>query len=63
MQASATRRQVLDGTNLLIEYVRGKQFVLTSDAENIAQIRGPHDVMNIGCILGLPEEQVEIAIM
>lgn len=57
-QSPATRRQLMESTRLVVEYMRGKQFILSSDAENLSQLRGPYDVLNIGCIIGLPEEQV-----
>jgi hypothetical protein len=52
----------MESTNLLVEYTRGKQFVLSSGAENIAQLRGPHDAGNIACVMGLPEEQARRSI-
>lgn len=48
----------MEGTSLVVEYTRGKWFVMGSDADNWGQLRGPHDVLNIGCVIGLPEEQV-----
>lgn len=60
IQGSATRRQVMESTSLVVEYMRGKHFILSSDVDSHAHLRGPYDVMNIGCVVGLPEEQVKI---
>ena len=59
IQGSAQRRQLLEGTRVVVEYLKGKQFVFSSDSDGIAQFRSPHDVMNIACIIGLPEDQVQ----
>jgi ribonuclease P/MRP protein subunit RPP1 len=44
----AIRREVINGTRVLIEYLKGKNIIFSSGAELLSQVRGPIDVINIG---------------
>lgn len=55
--ASGARQEVFANTRTLIQYLRGRNIILSSGADNLLQIRGPMDVCNIGVALGLTNEQ------
>lgn len=46
--ASGPRQEVFSNTRVLIQYLRGRNILLSSGADSIGQIRGPMDVNNIG---------------
>ena len=46
--SSGARQEVFSNTRILIQYLRGKNIIISSGADNLAQIRGPMDVCNIG---------------
>ena len=53
MVVSNQRREVVAGSKLLIQYLRGRNLILSSGAELHSQLRGPKDVENIGGLLSL----------
>lgn len=46
--ASGVRQEIFSNTRVLIQYLRGRNILLSSGADNIGQFRGPMDVCNIG---------------
>lgn len=46
--SSGARLEVFSNTRILIQYLRGRNIILSSGADNLSQIRGPMDVCNIG---------------
>ena len=46
--ASGPRAETFSNTRVLIQYLRGRNVIISSGADNIANIRGPMDVCNIG---------------
>ena len=56
IHSPAIRREMLSSTQIALQFLRGRNIVITSAAETANQLRGPHDVMNIGVVLGLNEQ-------
>ena len=48
------RREIITGTKSLIQYLNGRNIVISSGAEACMQLRGGMDVANIAHIIGLP---------
>lgn len=46
--ASGPRAETFSNTRVLIQYLRGRNIIISSGADLVAQIRGPMDVCNIG---------------
>ncbi|KAK1286943.1 hypothetical protein QJS10_CPB20g00788 [Acorus calamus] len=57
-----TRRQMLTGAKLLVDWTRGKNLILSSAAANANELRGPCDVANLSTLLGLSVERAKAAI-
>lgn len=56
--APQARKEVLAGTRILIQFLRGRNLILSSGAESHTDVRGVFDVLNIGQLLNLTQEQV-----
>lgn len=52
----AIRREMLNSTQVILQFLRGRSVIITSAADSANQLRGPFDVMNLGVVLGLSEE-------
>lgn len=59
---SKIRKDIISGTKILIQFLRGKNIILSSSIDNSINIRGPYDIINIGEILNLTAEQAKNAI-
>lgn len=57
-QAQASRRNLISNSNLLIQYLQGRNTILTSGAEVINHIRAPKDASSVGAFLGIPTSKV-----
>ena len=55
--AAGARKEVFANTKMLIQFLRGRNLLISSSAESWSMVRGPLDVANIGMILGLNQEQ------
>lgn len=54
----AARRNVIAGAAGLIRATRGgRGIIISSEAKKVLSVRGPHDVVNLGCLWGLSEER------
>ncbi len=53
---SSSRREVFSNTTVLIEYLKGKNVILTSGADAFNQLRAPYDVVNLGQLLNIKQE-------
>eukprot|EP00601_Ochromonadales_sp_CCMP2298_P011909 CAMPEP_0173266280 /NCGR_PEP_ID=MMETSP1142-20121109/29074_1 /TAXON_ID=483371 /ORGANISM="non described non described, Strain CCMP2298" /LENGTH=361 /DNA_ID=CAMNT_0014202175 /DNA_START=9 /DNA_END=1096 /DNA_ORIENTATION=- len=62
LSAPQSRKDMLSGTRILVQFLRGRNIILSSGADCILQLRGPHDIINIGQMLNLSREQAERAI-
>ncbi|XP_037421357.1 uncharacterized protein LOC119286114 isoform X1 [Triticum dicoccoides] len=57
-----SRRQVLAEANLLVDWTKGKNLIISSAAHNANEIRGPYDVINLcAFLLGLSMERAKAA--
>lgn len=56
--APQARKEVLAGTRILVQFLRGRNLILSSGAESHTDVRGVFDVLNIGQLLNLTQEQV-----
>ena len=50
------------GARNIIQCARGKNIIFSSGCKDYMEQRTPWDVINIGCVLGLPEERAQAAI-
>nr|GMD14174.1 uncharacterized protein LOC109172840 isoform X2 [Ipomoea batatas] len=56
------RRQMISNAKLLVDWTRGKNIILTSDAPSVTEFRGPYDVVNLVSLLGLSLEHAKAAL-
>ncbi|XP_019177621.1 PREDICTED: uncharacterized protein LOC109172840 isoform X2 [Ipomoea nil] len=56
------RRQMISNAKLLVDWSRGKNIILTSDAPSVTEFRGPYDVVNLVSLLGLSLEHAKAAL-
>lgn len=54
--SSAARQETMSSSRTLVQYLRGRNLVLSSGADGIGLLRGPADVVNMASILGLGAE-------
>ncbi|KAL3625926.1 hypothetical protein CASFOL_030455 [Castilleja foliolosa] len=57
-----TRRQMISNCNLLVDWTRGKNLIISSSAPSVAELRGPPDVANLFSLLGLNSERAKAAV-
>lgn len=57
LQSSSARRYLIGNTRSLVRLTRGRGIILSSGAESAHNTRSPHDVANLGQLLGLTQEQ------
>jgi RNase P/RNase MRP subunit p30 len=60
--AAGARREVFSNTRVILQYLRGRNIIISSGAESTSLLRGPFDVCNIACVLGLTQQQAQNAI-
>ncbi|KAG8494983.1 hypothetical protein CXB51_012735 [Gossypium anomalum] len=61
------RRQIISNAKvrnpeLLLDWTRGKNVILSSAAPSVCEVRGPNDVANLASLLGLSMERAKAAI-
>ncbi|KAK9050468.1 hypothetical protein SSX86_030561 [Deinandra increscens subsp. villosa] len=56
------RRQMISNTKLLVEWTRGKNIIFSSAAASVTEFRGPYDVANLACLLGLSMERAKASV-
>lgn len=57
---SATiRKKIMSGVHELLQYLNGRNVVLSSGADTPSGLRGPMDAANIGAVLGLSKKNAE----
>ena len=62
LHSPAIRREMLNTTQVMLQFLRGRNVIITSAADSANQLRGPFDVMNLGAVLGISEENAGRAI-
>lgn len=60
---SNDRKDIINRAHKYHSYGKSKNVVISSEARNRFQIRGPYDIANLGLIFGLSEEQSKNAIL
>ena len=62
LSSSGARREMLSSSRTLVQYLRGRNVILSSAADSLAQLRGPADAMNVAFVLGLGAENALAAV-
>lgn len=44
---SASRRQLISNAQSLVRVTRGKNIIITSEAQRAMELRGPYDIVNL----------------
>eukprot|EP00903_Cladosiphon_okamuranus_P018711 g17224.t1 len=57
IQSSSARRYFIGNCQALVSFTRGRGIILASGAESWLHSRTPHDVANLGQLVGLSQEQ------
>ena len=47
---------------LLVDWTRGKNLIISSAAASVSELRGPYDVANLFSLIGLPFEHAKAAV-
>ncbi|RIA92412.1 RNase P subunit p30-domain-containing protein [Glomus cerebriforme] len=50
---SASRRQLISNAQSLVRVTRGKNIIISSEAQKAMELRGPYDIVNLGTIMGM----------
>ncbi|XP_055640390.1 ribonuclease P protein subunit p30 [Toxorhynchites rutilus septentrionalis] len=61
--SSIDRKDTINRAHRYHSYGKSNNVVITSEARNRFQVRGPYDIANLGLIFGLSEEQSKSAIL
>ena len=56
---ASVRKDVITGTKSLIQYLNGRNVVLSSGADAYMQLRGPKDVINLAQVIGLSNKDAQ----
>lgn len=62
IQDTTCRRNIINKAHLYHQYGKSRNIIITSGALNHLSLRAPYDVINIGLLFGLGEEQSKSAI-
>lgn len=61
--SSTDRKDTINRAHKYHSYGKSKNIIISSEARNRFQVRGPYDIANLGLIFGLSEEQSKNAIL
>ncbi|RHZ65096.1 hypothetical protein Glove_319g29 [Diversispora epigaea] len=50
---ASSRRQLISNAQNLVRVTRGKNIIITSEAQRAMELRGPYDIMNLATIMGM----------
>ncbi|KAF3535917.1 hypothetical protein F2Q69_00019276 [Brassica cretica] len=56
------RRQVISNAQLLVDWTKGKNLIISSGSPSVTELRGPNDVINLMSLLGLSTERARAAV-
>ncbi|KAI8492926.1 Ribonuclease P protein subunit p30 [Branchiostoma belcheri] len=59
---STLRRYIISNATDLMTFCKGKNIILSSQAEKAIELRGPHDVANLGVLFGMNQAQAKDAV-
>ncbi|KAG6417952.1 hypothetical protein SASPL_120149 [Salvia splendens] len=57
-----SKRKMISNCKLLVDWTRGKNLIICSDASSASELRGPQDVANLFFLLGLSRERAKAAL-
>lgn len=60
---SNDRKDIINRSHKYHSYGKSKNVIISSEARNRFQVRGPYDIANLGLIFGLSEEQAKNSIL
>lgn len=58
ISVSGSRKEIIAGTKVLLQYLRGRNIIISSGTDSMLSLRGPNDVINIGMLLGIKQHVV-----
>jgi len=53
LRDNGARRHVIRNASELVAATRGRNIIISSEAQHALELRGPYDVMNMSCLFGL----------
>ncbi|CAG8693391.1 25957_t:CDS:2, partial [Gigaspora margarita] len=53
IEHSTSRRYLISNAQNLVRVSRGKNIIITSEAQRAMELRGPYDIVNLGTIMGM----------
>ena len=59
---STVRRRIIRQSHIYHAVGKSKNVIISSDARHVLELRGPHDVANLGHLFGLNEQQGKFAV-
>ena len=59
---STVRRRIIRQSHIYHAVGKSKNVIISSDAKHVLELRGPHDVANLGHLFGLNEQQGKFAV-
>ncbi|XP_020917229.1 ribonuclease P protein subunit p30 [Exaiptasia diaphana] len=62
IRSTSQRRYVISNALEIVRATKGRNTLLSSQAESVLDIRGPNDISNLGLLFGLKEDQCKAAI-
>ena len=62
IRSTSLRQNVLANGISLVRRSKGRGVILSSNAENFMEIRGPNDVSNLGVLFGMKEAKSKLAV-
>lgn len=57
--STSVRKEIINGTSELLQYLNGRNVILSSGAGSVCGLRGHMDAANIGVVLGLSKRDAE----
>ncbi|XP_022302019.2 ribonuclease P protein subunit p30-like [Crassostrea virginica] len=62
LRDSSIKKYLISNSQLLANFSKSKNIIISSGAERAIELRGPHDVANLGLLFGLDESQAKNAV-
>lgn len=61
IRSTSQRKYIISNALEIVRATKGKNTLLSSQAESTLDLRGPYDISNLGLLFGLKEEQCKVA--
>ncbi|KAL0824100.1 hypothetical protein Bca101_047777 [Brassica carinata] len=62
LKDAENRRQAISNAQLLVDWTKGKNLIISSGSPSVTELRGPNDVINLMSLLGLSTERARAAV-